>query len=76
MSFEDFELSVNIAAGCDVTPVNGEKNSTTINSCGWYDGFDFLFTSGVDNCKSKTTDDGSSYGCYHVPIDSKNLFSS
>lgn len=72
MSFEDFELSANIAAGCSLSPVGNEKNFTNKAECGWFDGYDFIFTAPNTGCKSQ----GDEKLCYHVPTDTTNLFSS
>ena len=73
--FEDFTLSTNIAAGCEVRVEN--PNSGT---CGYEFGRDqYLFQEGVSGCTHLVAlnPDGSYNGmCYHVPIENNNLFNS
>ena len=72
--FEDFTLSTNIAAGCEVI-VEGANAGT----CGMEYGTMVLFQEEITGCKRKVPldDDGSYNGmCYHVPIENNNLFNS
>ena len=71
--FEDFSLSVSIAAGCE------KKINPLMYTCGVnYPGVGMIFVEGNTGCKEtvestfKTTD---GY-CYHVPTEDKNLFNS
>lgn len=72
--FEDFSLSANIAAGCEVQlkiPFDG--------LCGYQpEGYDkYIFITGVAGCQ-ETHDNGYGYNalCYHVPNTANNLFNS
>ena len=74
--FEDFTLSTNIAGDCDT------KTDTFGNSDCWLD-FSGLkvFLEGMNGCSDiKVTNyggDGEFNGiCYHVPLESNNLFNS
>lgn len=74
--FEDFSLDTNIAGTCEIiTATMGQ------GACGYY--VDALgttvFTSTVGGCAySEQTDTDGNYNgiCYHVPIESQNLFGS
>lgn len=71
--FENFELSTNIATGCEY------KSNHTKNQCGWYvEGIGNVFLSDVTTCSYKQPDsETNQYGiCYHVPVDTSNLFTS
>ena len=71
---ENFSLSETIAAGCEViidTQASGQ--------CGADFGGDMIFITGYTGCQDWEVepDDGQFNGiCYHVPIESKNLFNS
>ena len=71
--FEDFSLSANIAAGCEVkthVPSNG--------ICGYTpEGAAYaVFMTGISGCDRKY-DTGLYNGiCYHVPAENNNLFNS
>ena len=74
--FEDFELSANIATGCEF------KSNHWKDGCG-YDlvGGRVVFLDGVQVCNVTPPPDGDKdapfYGiCYHVPTDTTNLFTS
>lgn len=68
--FEDFALSTNIAAGCEITPVNNQAD------CGVQWGKSTLFTEIVTGCKKKVIDGDGAYNklCYHNPTDTLNVF--
>lgn len=76
IAFESFNLSANIAANCEIiipTPYSG--------TCGYaYEGGNgtTMFTSeaGTAVCNIAINDDESNGFCYHVPIESNNLFNS
>lgn len=71
--FENFELSTNIATGCEY------KSNHTKNQCAWYvEGIGNVFLSDVTTCNYKQPDsEKNDYGiCYHVPLDKSNLFTS
>ena len=71
VSFEDFELSTNIAYTCAVK-VEGPTNG----SCGHnVPGVGVVFISTENGCKY-TSDDGNFDFCYHVPTDAQKLFNS
>ena len=66
ITFESFTLSTNIAAGCEFRVNSGDL---------LFPGVGFVF---VQNCDYPVgTDDGQYNGiCYHVPIDTANVFAS
>lgn len=71
--FEDFSLSTNIAANCDIIISNQSEGV-----CAYEDKRNdkFVFTTQITGCTTKE-DDGDFNGiCYHVPIDTKDLFNS
>ena len=72
--FEDFSISTNIAAGCELdTPL-----PTYEESCGYPVRGGIVFMEGTQ-CTVPTQDEGGdSYNgfCYHVPVESSNLFNS
>lgn len=70
--FESFALSENIAAGCDTIVDN-----STSGVCAYITRTGLnVFMSSIDAC-STTEDDGDYDGfCYHIPIETKNLFNS
>ena len=79
--FENFSLSTNIAAGCDY------KANLSPNSCGYeVRGGRVVFINETTGCTLKAPYDSSFqdyvYGsannsiCYHVPIETNNLFNS
>lgn len=73
--FEDFSMSVNIAGNCDVI-IDGSH----YGKCGLSFGRKTYFVDGITGCTSKV-EDGDTVGsydqvCYHVPIDTKDLFNS
>ena len=71
ISFEDFSLSTNIAAGCEEQPFN------LTDRCGvkWTKG-QVLFDNGFDNCTKEIISGDSKYNklCYHNPYESYNVF--
>ncbi len=74
--FEDFTLSTSIAGGCEI-----RTNTPSAGACGYpYEGGNgqTLFTAqaGTDICNIAVNDDLSNGFCYHVPIDTKNIFNS
>lgn len=75
ISFEDFSLTTNIAAGCGF-----DTNLPVQNSCGVdMGGGMIVFVDGVYGCTTKVQlgDDGTWNGmCYHVPIENNNVFNS
>ena len=70
--FESFSLSQNIAAGCEV------KTSTPSQmQCAYEDDFGTpIFLESVSACVSKVQESDNDTLCYHVPIESNNLFNS
>lgn len=72
--FEDFSLCENIAAGCEIivpAPRSGQ--------CGYaYEGGGgaTLFVDDTTGCSDHMPDSESNGFCYHVPIQSNNLFNS
>lgn len=74
--FESFTLSTNIAADCEtITSLHGR------GSCGYPTRDGVVFVDSYTGCDvTAPVENGESvYGntvCYHVPIDSKNLFNS
>ena len=71
--FENFSLSTNIAAGCEV------KTNFAQNQCGYkFAPGIVIFLEGVNGCVKPVVDgDGQFNGiCYHNPSDDNNIFSS
>ncbi len=70
--FEDFSLSVNVAAGCETKLDNQSQGS-----CGYLlrTGAT-IFISNQTGCSNHVPDDGSNGICYHVPTETSNLFNS
>ncbi len=70
---ENFSLSETIAAGCEVI-----VDTHSSGQCGLDFGGDAIFLTGIQGCKIQVTeDDGLNNGmCYHVPIETNNLFNS
>lgn len=72
--FEDFTLNTNIAGDCEAklnTPSNGV--------CGYMpEGVTYtIFTNEISGCQRKYADGAYGDGiCYHVPMESNNLFNS
>ena len=68
--FDNFELSQDIAAGCKIIIANQAENE-----CGYPTRNGDLFTTEISGCTYKQPDlyDGI---CYHVPVDTSNLFNS
>ena len=73
MSFEDFELSANIAAGCTERITNHTEGTCAFEFAGAR-----LFTSTISVCADPITEGVNDYGdiCYHVPVDVNKLFTS
>lgn len=75
--FERFTMSANIAGDCEIKIYS--PNNTT---CGYKpEGLDYkIFLSGISECEevgNQVVNDDSTNGfCYHVPIESNNLFNS
>ena len=70
--FEDFTLSTNIAAGCEV-----KTNTPSQEQCGYGEEFFGypIFTKEVTGCIN-LVQDGFNSICYHNPSDLQNLFNS
>ena len=70
--FENFSLSTNIAAGCEVKP----DTQANYDSCGVDFSGDIVFTVSLSGCKDTKIEDSGEYNsiCYHVPSDAKNIF--
>ena len=71
--FESFTLSVNIAGDCEIKIDNQSKDT-----CGYIHGTgaETLFINDSTGCSSHTADSEDNGFCYHVPIESNNLFNS
>ena len=72
--FEDFTLNENIAGNnCEV-----RINNQTLNVCGFPHGTggETLFVDELDACSFKVDDDINNGFCYHIPMDTANLFNS
>ena len=84
IEFEDFVMSTNIAADCEVQP----NTNTNYNSCAHLLGDRFIFGSDLTGCKKYNTsaslvDPYNGYGsgannqiCYHTPTIGNNIFNS
>lgn len=69
--FENFELSSNIASGCEK-----QIRTQSYGTCGLdIPGLGTIFTDSVSGCTKKITDGDQSY-CYHNPTDESKLFNS
>ena len=73
--FEDFQMSTNIAGDCDtITTLQGK------DACGYETRNGVVFVSSLTGCAIPAANgeygDGNNTICYHVPIDTKNLFNS
>ena len=68
--FDDFSLATTIAAGCAV-----HNNLPSKSTCGYEyrPGLNVFVDSGVCNVEQP---DGWNGFCYHIPLDSNNLFNS
>ncbi len=73
ISYESFELSENIAAGCGNTSAN-----STQGSCGVVIAGRVVFISGVVACTTTPANNGEEYFgiCYYVPSSDSNVFES
>lgn len=70
--FEDFSLSTNIAGDCDVI-----VNNHTENVCAYISRTgEHVFTEAITACKTKQGDGANNGVCYHVPIETNDLFNS
>lgn len=72
--FEDFSLCTSIAANCEIKIDNHSSGG-----CGQpIEGLpgQFLFISADTGCTRCIPDEGTDGFCYHVPIESNNLFNS
>ncbi|EDN01855.1 hypothetical protein BACCAP_00196 [Pseudoflavonifractor capillosus ATCC 29799] len=70
ITFEDFELCANIAAGCEFK-TNHWKDTCAYELLGGYK----VFVAEATACKYKQQD-GAGGVCYHIPVDSRNIFTS
>jgi hypothetical protein len=70
--YEDFSMSTNIAAGCEV------KARFAAGTCGvkWGEGLYFLFTDATFACTKKVVDGSGDLNglCYHNPTANNNVF--
>lgn len=71
--YEDFSLSAGIAAGCEKI-----ISTHTSDQCAMRFGDMMLFVGTVSACLDPVVDGSPDYNglCYHVPIDTKNIFNS
>lgn len=72
--FESFALTTSIAGGCEY-----KTNTPSSGTCGYpYEGGngDKLFTGLVDDCDIPIDDNENNGFCYHVPVESMNIFNS
>lgn len=71
--FEDFTLSTNIAAGCEV-----KTNTPSQMQCAYgEDDFGYpIFTTEVSACISQVEESENDRFCYHIPNQGNNLFNS
>ena len=69
--FESFQLTANIAGGCNTRP-----NSADEATCGYYDNGWIVFQNSAV-CNFPAGPDGEYNGlCYHVPTGDKSVFTS
>ena len=72
ISFEDFELSANIAATCGIS-----VGPSDVEHCGLYiPGFGNIFFRDWQICTKKARVDGQYTYCYHLPQEQWRLFNS
>ena len=72
ISFEDFELSANIASHCDKS-----AGPSDIKQCAYeIPGIGKLFLWNYNTCGYKVHTDGQFGLCYHIPLDRCSLFNS
>lgn len=74
--FEDFSLSTSITVGCDV-----QTHTPSKDQCGIYvEGVGNLFLTTIAGCNGEggfpVEFDNYNGICYHVPLDTNNLFNS
>lgn len=69
--FEDFSLTTNIAANCDV-----KTNTPSLDACGVDMGGDMVMLDKVTGCITKITDGYYDSLCYHNPTEFSNMFNS
>jgi len=72
--FEDFSLSENIAAGCEI-----RINNSAQGTCGYaYEGGygATIFINETTGCSVQIPDSENNGFCYHVPIENNSLFNS
>lgn len=68
--FENFSLSTSIAGACEV-----KTHTPAARECGYDMGGYTVFLTDITGCSFKIEEN--KYGfCYHVPIDTNNLFNS
>lgn len=70
--FDDFSLSTGIAGSCFRI-----INTASKYACAFYDERDqrYVFTSEIAACETKN-EDGANGVCYHVPLETNDLFNS
>ncbi|MBE6919310.1 MAG: hypothetical protein E7469_06475 [Ruminococcaceae bacterium] len=70
--FESFVMNTNIAGSCELdTPL-----PSSTESCGYPIQGAVVFVEGITGCTYKPQNGVYNGFCYHVPIESKNLFNS
>ena len=71
--FEDFTLNESIATNCEI-----KIRNQSVNICGMVEGSggEVLFINDSTGCTMHMDDDENNGLCYHVPIESNNLFNS
>jgi hypothetical protein len=72
--FDDFSLTTSISAGCEAKITNAVQFQ-----CGLpFAGKDIFTSQFPAACEKQVTDGSPAYNglCYHVPIDTKNIFNS
>lgn len=70
--FEDFSLSTAISGTCEV-----KTNTPSKESCGYDVEGTTVFLTGINGCVFPIEDGSVNDGlCYHVPVDTNNLFNS
>ena len=70
ITFDSFAASTSIAAGCEF--INDMQGSGT---CGYPTRNGVIFVTNVSGCEYKEPDNNDAL-CYHVPINSSNIFNS
>lgn len=76
IAFEDFSLSVGIAAGCEYKISNQSQGTCGYKYSGGGGATMFTAEAGTSVCNIPVTDATTNGFCYHVPASNINIFNS